>query len=222
MDPDRLTDLMIDKRYWPLYRLGHWLVGAGLWLLGRWEVHGHERVPREGPVILAPNHRSYLDPPALGTAMERPIWFMAKSELFESFPLGPIIWRTRAFPVRRGTPDRRALRNCLRLLEAGEIVTVFPEGERSKTGTLQEPELGIAMIALRSRAPVVPVGLTGTDKVLPRHSVLPHFGKVIVRFGEPMTFPEYYDRKASKEDLQAIAERVMREIARLLGPAPSG
>ncbi|MFQ6098546.1 MAG: lysophospholipid acyltransferase family protein [Armatimonadota bacterium] len=216
MDPSRLADVMLEKRSWPLYRLGHWVVGAALWLLGRWEVHGLENVPNDGPVILAPNHTSYLDPPAVGTAMRRPIWFMAKSELFENLILGPLIWRMRAFPVRRGRPDRRALRNCLRLLEAGEVVTVFPEGERSKTGQLQEPELGVAVLALRSGAPVVPVAMSGTDEVLPRHAVLPRFGKVVVRFGEPMTFPEYRGKKASKDDLREVADRIMREIARLL------
>jgi 1-acyl-sn-glycerol-3-phosphate acyltransferase len=198
-----------------LYAIGRALSRLLLTVLGRWEVEGRENVPERGGVILAPNHTSYLDPPAAGTAIERPTWFMAKEELFRIPVLGWIIPRTRAFPVRRGAPDRRALRRAMDLLEQGEVVTIFPEGTRSEDGRLKEPELGFALIALKTRAPVVPMALIGTTSVLPYNSPFLRPGKVRVRIGKPITFPDLYDGPCKKPDLEEVGRRVMAEIARL-------
>ena len=181
----------------------------------RWKVKGEENIPSQGPVLIVANHLTNADPPLLCVSLNREVRFMAKEELFKIPVLGWIIPRMRAFPVRRGTADRRALRRAMDLLKRGEVVTIFLEGTRSEDGTLQDPELGFALIALKTRAPVVPMALIGTDTVLPRHCWHFKVGKVRVRIGKPMTFPDLYDGKTKKPDLETVGRRVMAEIARL-------
>ena len=130
-----------------LYAIGKALSAAVCRIFGRWKVLGRENVPTTGGALLCANHVSYIDPPALGGGCPRPVRFMAKSELFKLPVLGFLIRRVGAFPVKRGTADRTALRKAVELLESGEIVGMFPEGTRSLDGKLQEPELGVGMIA---------------------------------------------------------------------------
>jgi len=198
-----------------LYWLGRAIFRLLFWLFGRWTIKGSDNVPEAGGVILAPNHVSLADPPAVGSAIGRPTWFMTKVELFDVPILGWLIRRTRAYPVTRGKADREALRRTLALLEQGEVVTIFPEGERSRDGKLREPELGFAFVALKAEAPVVPVAVLGTDGVLRPGSSRPHFGKILIRFGEPMTFPDRYGKRNRKPDLVAVGEAVMARIAEL-------
>jgi len=202
--------------------LGWYLFRALFWFFGRFRVEGTENVPAQGGVILAPNHASYVDPPMVGAALRRPTWYMAKQELFEVPVFGWLIRRTRAFPVRRGAPDRRALRRALELLAAGEVVTIFPEGERRQPGNqLRDPELGLAFIAAHSGAPVVPVALLGTANLLPPGAKFPRFARTIVRFGQPLSFAHYGERRPSKEHLQAISEEILAAIRRLMDEEPA-
>jgi 1-acyl-sn-glycerol-3-phosphate acyltransferase len=179
-------------------------------------VIGRENVPATGPALLAANHVSYLDPPAVGSAIERECWFVAKSQLFKIPVLGPLLPGIHAFPVRQGTADRAAIRRTLELLAAGELVAIFPEGTRSPDGRLMPSELGVAMIAFKSRAPVVPFALTGTDRALPRHSPIPRPARITVRVGTPIRFD---DLLAGPQDRAAFAEacrRITASIAALL------
>ena len=202
------------RAHYPLYYIGRAFFRAVFRLMGRWRIYGKEDFPPSGGVILAPNHISYADPPLAGSAVERKTWFMAKSQLFEIPILGPILPKVCAFPVKRGKPDRNALRTALELLAAGEVVVVFPEGTRSPDGELQQPELGVALLALRSGAPVVPMGLIGSDRLLPRHSPIPRFARVSVRIGKPL----YFDRQQSpsRESLESVAKEVMSSLAALI------
>jgi 1-acyl-sn-glycerol-3-phosphate acyltransferase len=199
-----------------LFYIGRSLFRLMFCLLGRWTVEGRENVPAEGGVILAPNHISYLDPPLAGAAVKRPVYFMAKRELFEIPIFGRIIRCTHAFPVSRGTADRRALRQAQELLQRGEIVVVFPEGTRSPDGRLQEPELGIALIAARAKVPVVPMAFIGSDRMLPRGSSIIRPARLHVRIGPPLRFPEVYDRPADREALTAVAHQITEAIRDLL------
>jgi 1-acyl-sn-glycerol-3-phosphate acyltransferase len=180
------------------------------------EVEGHEKIPTTGGVILAPNHVSYLDPPCAGAALERPVWFMAKSELFKIPILGQIIPKTHAFPVRRGTADRAALRKAISLLEEGKVVLIFPEGKRNTPGQPGSAEAGIGLVALKSKAPIVPVALIGTETVLPQHSPFLKFGKIKVRIGDPIPMDDLYNNKEDRDALRKVGDRVMAAIVELM------
>ena len=122
---------------------------------------GLENVPPGGPYIICSNHTSWFDPPLLGCLVtgRQEINFMAKEELFKIFLLGPLLNKLKAFPVKRNTADRRAIRRALQVLEDGEILGLFPEGTRVQTGELGKPHHGAALIALKSKKPILPVAI---------------------------------------------------------------
>jgi 1-acyl-sn-glycerol-3-phosphate acyltransferase len=179
------------------------------------KVYGKENIPKEGGVIVAANHISYLDPPLLGVAMMpyRKLYYIAKRELFRIPILGLILRLVNAFPVKRGMPDRIALRKALNLLKRGEAVCIFPEGTRSRDGRLQEPELGISLLVLKSGAPVLPVAVINTDKALPRNAIMLHPAKIRVYIGKPF-YPSIEGEP--KEARRRIAKEVMERIRELL------
>ena len=186
-------------------------------LLGGWQVVGRENFPKTGGAILAPNHVSFMDPPVAGSACPRQPWFMAKSELFRPPVFGTLIRWCRAFPVKRGTADRAALRRAEELLERGEVVLVFAQGGRFFGPGLGEPEMGLGMLALRAKVPIVPMAVLGTEQTLPRHAKFLHRGKTVVYIGEPLAFPELYEKpKPTKEDREFVAHEVMRALGVLL------
>jgi len=181
-------------------------------LLFRIEARGIGHVPRSGPALIAANHSSVLDPPIVAAAAPRPLHFLAKAELF-SIPLfGRLIFALNARPVRRDGTDPGALRTALRVLEAGQVLLIFPEGTRGEEGTLREGKPGAGMLAVLSKAPVVPAYIEGTGRALPRGRWFPRFEKIRVRFGPPLSFAgaegpgrkERY-REASRQMMAAIA-----------------
>lgn len=176
----------------------------------RCKIIGADNIPSYGGAIIAANHVSLFDPPVVGTAFARPIHFMAKEELFAIPVLKWIFTGLKAFPVRRATADRTAIRHAITLLNNGELLGLFPEGTRSKTGKLGKPETGLAMIALKSGAPVVPTAIIGTNKVWKDGLLLPRF---IVKFGAPITVEQ---GKADKEAMENLSNRIMQEISHLL------
>lgn len=171
-------------------------------LAPRWKVTGRQNVPARGPVLLAPNHIADCDPPFVGLSVYRPLWFMAKRELFEIPVLGPLIDFAQAFPVERGVPDRAALKRAEQLLKAGQAVVVFPEGQLSQNGQLQPLLPGVALLALRAKVPVIPVGIVGTNVLLPYGKVIPRptLAPVHIHFGKALTF----------DDLAGLPSRVQR------------
>ena len=202
----------------PLYRSSSVLLRLLFRLFNRWEVTGREHVPSTGGVLLIANHTSYSDPPIVGTACPRPVHFMAKAELFDRPLLGAFIRRTHAFPVRRGAADRTALRRAVRLLREGRVLLVFPEGTRSPDGRLQELEQGAAFIALSGKAAVVPVGLVGADRLLPKGSPILRPAKLHVRFGPPVDLSDLRGQRFTREILAQACRQMAAGMRALLPP----
>jgi 1-acyl-sn-glycerol-3-phosphate acyltransferase len=197
-----------------LYNLIRVLGWGFLWIMGRLRVVGREHVPMTGGVLLASNHVCYADPPLVGCALQRQAWFMARADLFTIPVLGAIMRNIKAYPVRRGGADRKALKFTLDLLAAGEAVTIFIEGTRTTDGRLQEPELGAAMLAMRAGVPIVPVAIINGDKMMPRTGGL-HRTALIVAFGPPLTFPHLAGRH-DREALEEVTLAAIRGIGALM------
>jgi 1-acyl-sn-glycerol-3-phosphate acyltransferase len=198
-----------------VYWIGRFLCLLSYLVFGRFTVIGRENVPSEGGIIFAPNHVSFADPPAVGCGCNRQVHYMAKKELFEVPVLGFLIRSVGAFPVKRGTADRTAIRKAIEIVENGGCICMFPEGTRSKDGNLQQAESGIGMVALKSRGTIVPVALIGTEKMLPYHSFFFHFSRVKIIYGKPMTFDDLYEQGGGREAIDEVGRRVMAAIAEL-------
>ncbi|MFD1707122.1 lysophospholipid acyltransferase family protein [Siminovitchia sediminis] len=172
--------------------------------LYRIEVIGRENFPSTGGVLLCSNHISNLDPPVVGITCPRPVCFMAKEELFNAPILKSLLPGLKAFPVKRGMSDRGALRTGLALLKDGEVLGLFPEGTRSKTGQLGKGMAGAGFFALRSEAAVVPCAVIG--------SYIP-LRKTKVVYGKPIDFTKLKEEKVSAEE---ATEKIMDEIRKLI------
>jgi 1-acyl-sn-glycerol-3-phosphate acyltransferase len=134
---------------------------------------GGRHVPRTGPVLVVANHQSYLDPPAIGVAVPRPAYYLARKTLFRYRSFGWLLRSVHGVPVDQDGVAKEGLKTVLRLLEAGEVVIVFPEGGRSPDGTIQPLQRGIQLLIKRTQAPVVPVGIAGAWEAWPRTHLLP-------------------------------------------------
>ena len=181
-------------------------------LLAEVKVEGLENIPAAGPLLLVSNHLNLVDPPVLGALLPRRIVFMAKEELFHVPVIGWVVKWYGAFAVRRGQADRQALRSAIEVLRQGGVVGVFPEGTRSKTGRMNRAHAGAALIATLSGASVLPVAITGTDKL---RSPLSLFTRptITVRVGKPFTLGR---SGSGKDDLDAMTTLIMGRVAALL------
>jgi glycerol-3-phosphate dehydrogenase (NAD(P)+) len=168
--------------YWP----ARWMLKAGILVYFRLRRLGTEHIP-EGGVILASNHRSFLDPFAIGCCLGRPIYFVAKQELFKNPLIGWLLNCLGAFPIKRGASDEESVATSLALLERGEAVVIFPEGTRIRTGSLAPPKRGVGRMALQSGSPVVPIAVTNSERARRGWRIRPV--KVHIRCGPPLTFP---------------------------------
>ena len=175
----------------------------------RLEISGTENIPLNGPVVIASNHVSLLDPPIIGVASSRKIHFMAKQEVFVP-SLGTIYRTLGAFPVRRGAADRNAIKYGIDLLLAEKVLAIFPEGTRSKNGQLGKAEPGALMMAGKARAVIIPTAVSGTN-LRSSGRIWP---KVKVKFGKPIYFLE--DEPVTKEVTIRMTGELMNEIKMLL------
>jgi 1-acyl-sn-glycerol-3-phosphate acyltransferase len=165
---------------------------------------GLENIPNDGGVLICSNHINNFDPPVVGIKIPRPVYYMAKEELFSVPVLGKIVRMCNAFPVKRGMSDREALRKGLNILKEGHILGLFPEGTRSKTGELGKGLAGAGFFASRSNAAVVPCAIIGPYKI---------FHKIKVVYGKPIEMNELREKKVSAEQ---VTELIMSEIQKLI------
>ncbi len=200
---------------WPHYKLLMWVIRGLLHLSGGFRITEYGHVPLKGGAIIAANHLSFLDPPAIGAALTRRSYFFAKQELFEVPVLGWFISKSYAFPVDRDTVDRTAIRNAISILQAGELLTMYPEGSRSPDGTLQNANTGAAFIARQAGVPIIPCAIKGTNKVFPRGAWCLHRGRVDVEFGQPICVDDFVARDGAKEGLKTATEAMMDSIAQM-------
>ncbi|GKV67935.1 1-acyl-sn-glycerol-3-phosphate acyltransferase [Sporosarcina sp. NCCP-2716] len=187
-----------------LYPLGKALCTAILKPLYRIQVIGRENFPDDTGVLLCSNHIDNLDPPVVGLTAPRPVHFMAKEELFQQPVLKSVLPNVNAFPVKRGLSDRQAIRKALELLRTGQVVGMFPEGTRSKTGKLGKGLTGAGFFALKGDAMVMPCAIIGPYRP---------FRKLKVVYGKPIDMAPYRERKASAEE---ATEAIMAAIQELL------
>ncbi|MEX2244690.1 MAG: lysophospholipid acyltransferase family protein [Fimbriimonadaceae bacterium] len=192
---------------YPLLKL---FVRVMMFVLGPLRVRSRGNVPQSGGLLILSNHISDIDPPVVQISCKRPIHFMAKSELFEVPVLGRLLRWFHAFPVKRGEPDRAAIKHAISLLHEGEAVCIFPEGQLSEDGLLQPLLPGAALIVRKAGVPVICVGLRNTNRVMPYRRVVPRPGFCFTHaeWGEVRTFPG----DASAEDVIGWATAELRRL----------
>jgi 1-acyl-sn-glycerol-3-phosphate acyltransferase len=165
---------------------------------------GTEHLPRRGPLLLASNHRSFLDPFVIGTLVRRPVYYMAKRELFENRLVAWLLNGLGAFPVDRGAGDSEAMDTARAILARGDCVVLFPEGTRVRSGPLGDPRRGVGRLALQTGAPVVPIAVIGTEDVRRGWRIRPR--RVRIRVGPPLLFPTV--ENCSPARARSVTERI--------------
>ena len=197
--------------YWIGYHLSR-IIGR---LCFRLRVIHRERMIQSGPVILAMNHQSYLDPPLAGTACDRAIYFLARRTLLDVPVLGWFLPKLNVIPVNQESVDRRAIKTIIRVLQAGNGVLVFPEGSRTMDGNLQPGEPGLGLVIAKTLAPVVPMRIFGAREALPRGGGRLHFVPITIVIGEAIVFTAADLNSSGKSLYRNLSDRVMEAIATL-------
>ena len=198
----------------PVYFLGWCFFRTVFKLYFGWRVYNPERVPSEGPVILASNHASFLDPPLVGAGLKRGINYLARENLFRFPVMGWVLRNWQVVPVDREGGGARGLKAILdRLLDGGAII-LFPEGTRTRDGKLQPARSGIGLTVIKSDAPLVPVRVFGTFEAYGRQMRFPRPRRVAVKYGQPMRFEQLRAeaRVCAKPRLKEIYQQVADEI----------
>lgn len=206
-------------RSW-FYRPGAAIVGFVARLLWKARIEGIEHLPRGGAYIVVANHCSNVDPLVMGWAtgnqVGRVVHFMAKAEMRGWPIIGWLATQAGVYFVRRGEGDRAAQRFSLETLAAGEPIAIFPEGTRSRNGRLKEGRRGAALLAMRSGAPIVPAGISGTQRIFPGRSRWPHATRIVVRYGPPFRLEPVPEGRIDRDALAAGTDRIIGAIEELL------
>lgn len=171
--PGRHKDFEVNPNYTPLYRVERTIFVTALWTLFRPKVTGKEHVPKTGPVILAPVHRSFADFAFAAFCTDRKLFFMTKDEMWKNEALGKLLLSVGAFPVHRESADREALQRAEEVLRKDGVLVLFPEGTRREGRLIENLMEGAAFLSARTGAPIVPIGIGGSDLALPKGSALP-------------------------------------------------
>jgi 1-acyl-sn-glycerol-3-phosphate acyltransferase len=212
-----------------IYLISRFVLRPLFILLFRPTVTGRENVPTEGAFILASNHLSFIDSMAIPLMSPRRVGYLAKAEYFTGSGIGG--WFTKtwftalgALPVERQThrAAQEALDTAMSVLRTGGGFGIYPEGTRSKDGRLARGKTGVAWLALTADCPVVPVGITGTDRIQPVGARWPRLHRFSVTFGEPLTFPEHRGKAGNNRARREVTDRIMEAIAELSGQEKAG
>jgi 1-acyl-sn-glycerol-3-phosphate acyltransferase len=227
---------MRPRYSWLLYEMGHWLSFTALTWGFNYRFEGREFMPVSGPALLISNHQSFLDPSIVGCATRRHLCFLARKTLFRNRFFGALIDRLNAVPVDQQGVAKDGLKTILEQLKDGQAVLVFPEGERTSTGAIQQLKPGIMLLINRIEAPIIPIGIAGAFDALPRTRKWPKLSPfflpptgadIAVSIGRPIPAGRYRDMsrdlvlKDLYEELQAVkarAERLRRKHVRLGDP----
>lgn len=197
------------------YRFARGFLVAVMKPFFRYEITGRENIPKTGSVILTANHMSYLDPVMIAIASPREVNFMAKASLLKIPGFGQLIKALNAFPVKRGIADKAAIMHSLKVLSEDKVLLIFPEGTRIRNGELGEPLPGVASIALKTGASIVPIGIIGTDKVAPDGTRMPRFVKLKARIGQPIVVEKAAAAERKEKEAELTA-KMMDEIRKLV------
>ena len=201
----------MNPYYWTVYWTAR-LVGR---LFFNFRMLHRDRMIKEGAAILASNHQSYLDPPLIGNAADRPIYFLARKTLLDVPLLGRLLPKLNVIPVDQEGSDRSALKAMIRVLKAGQAVLVFPEGARTLDGNLQPALPGLGLVIAKTLAPVVPMRIFGAHDALPRGGGGLHLRPITVVVGEPIHFTPADLQPPGKDLYARLSNRVMDSIAAL-------
>ena len=196
-----------DGRSW-LYKFYSAIIRGMFRVIFRLSIKGMENIPRQGGVVIAPNHSSFLDPPLIGSIVRRKLGFMAKKELFIMPVASHFLKVSGSIPVDRTGFSADAVRGMIRRLEAGEALGIFPEGTRTRTGQPGKPRRGVGIVAVTAGVPIVPCLIKGTFKAIP------FLSKITVRFLPPFS-PDEIQAENKKDHYLLVSERIMHDIAKL-------
>ena len=203
------------------YAVARFFVCGFTQLFTRMSIRGREHLPESGAYVIAPVHRSYIDTPIAACVTRRRIRFMGKDTMWKSRWFGRLISTMGAFPVHRGRADRESLKRAIAVLEGGEPLVLFPEGER-KDGPIVQPLFdGAVFVAARAGTPIVPVGIGGSARVLPRSAKAMYPRKVHVVIGPEITIPSGPSGRAARSDISAASVELRDELQRLFDEAQS-
>ena len=196
------------------YPVGKALFRTVLRAFADWEVEGRENVPPMGPLLVVANHQSNMDPPLLMASLPRRLYYLAKAGVFTNRLFTLLLRNYGAFPLRRGSFDMRAFRWSMKVLDEDKALVLFPEGTRSP-GSMRRAISGIALIALRSQVPLLPVGITGTERMEPLLRVAYPTGHIKVNIGRIFTLPSLEGR-VKRAQLDSLTDMIMGRVALLL------
>ena len=190
-----------------VWTIGRLTIQPPVVVLTRLRDYGVERVPLEGGIVIAANHFSWIDPPALGAVSPRPVFFMAKVEAHRVPGLGQLLRSFGAFPVRRGESDREAVRTMREIVSSGNALGMFVEGTRQRSGVPGKAQAGAAMVALNESVPIVPAAIHGSQ-----YWRIGNFAPVSIAWGEPMTFDGLPRGGKGYKEASVEVERKLREL----------
>ncbi len=202
-----------------LYQVVYTVVVGLTRVVTRTTVVGRHNIPKDGPFLLAPIHRSNIDTPLAATVTRRRLRFMGKDSLWKVSAVGWIMTALGAFPVTRGAADREALRRCVAVLDDGEPLVMFPEGTR-QSGPLVQPLFdGAAYVAVKARVPIVPVGIGGSEMVMPKGKKMIRPHKCVVVVGEPISVSLDAEGRVPRSAVRDVTATLSNELQRLFDEA---